>query len=296
MRCSAHRCTPAQAFLLAAGLATSAGASLARLFAQHPRHARRGLGGLVAVLVVLAMVSSGRYILREYRTSAERSPPSNARNVVLIVWDTVRASSTSANGYPRETTPHLKRWAQSGVRYAMALAAAPWTFPSHACFFTGEWPYTLNMQHKDVLDAPGATLAEYFASRGYQTAGFAGNTNYCSYESGLDRGFAHYEDYPMSPRFLLGRTVIGAWILKSVVNPGDFHARKWIRLQSRDAREINDAFFNWLARRPPDRPFFAFLNDFDAHDPYLPPADYLGRFGVRRARSATSSSSRILLT
>ena len=30
---------------------------------------------------------------------------------------------------------------------------------------------------------------------GYQTAGFVANTNSCTYESGLDRGFAHFEDY-----------------------------------------------------------------------------------------------------
>ena len=39
------------------------------------------------------------------------------------------------------------------------------------------------------------TLAEYLGSRGYATAGFVGNTFYCSYDSGLNRGFTHYEDY-----------------------------------------------------------------------------------------------------
>ena len=39
------------------------------------------------------------------------------------------------------------------------------------------------------------TLAEYLGSLGYATAGFVGNTFYCAYDSGLDRGFTHYEDY-----------------------------------------------------------------------------------------------------
>ena len=56
---------------------------------------------------------------------------------------------------------------------------------------------------------------------------------------------------------------------------------KWIGLQSRGAREINDAFLDWLGRRRPDRPFFAFLNYFDAHEPYMPPPGYAGRFGIR---------------
>ena len=42
---------------------------------------------------------------------------------------------------------------------------------------------------------------------------------------------------------------------------------------------INDDFLGWLRRRRQDRPFFAFLNYFDAHDPYVPPAEFVGRFG-----------------
>ena len=75
-------------------------------------------------------------------------PPSQARNVVLIVWDTVRASNLSLYGYPRDTTPNLTRWAQKGVRYDLAVAPAPWTYPSHSSFFTGQWPFKLNSQWK----------------------------------------------------------------------------------------------------------------------------------------------------
>ena len=136
-------------------------------------------------------------------------PPPGARNVMLIVWDTVRAYNLSPYGYPRNTTPNLARWAREGVRYSRALAPAPWTYPSHSCFFTGRWPYQLNSQWKFPLDAPDPTLAEYLASRGYQTAGFSANTNCCNYETGLGRGFAHFEDFPLTPRSFLGRTEPG---------------------------------------------------------------------------------------
>src|SRR5262249_30144037 len=110
--------------------------------------------------------------------------------------------------------------------------------------------------------------------------GFAANTNCCNYETGLDRGFSHYEDFPLTTYFLLGRTVPGSWILTNIFARGDFHQQKWIQLQSRDARGINDAFLDWLRLRQQDRPFFAFLNYFDAHDPYMPPPGYVGRFGI----------------
>ena len=85
---------------------------------------------------------------------------------------------------------------------------------------------------------PDPTLAEYLASRGYQTAGFAANTNCCTYETGLARGFAHFEDYSLTPRSLLTRTVPGKWILENLLSSatvhdlgfGDFYEKKWIDL------------------------------------------------------------------
>src|SRR5260370_32691924 len=37
--------------------------------------------------------------------------------------------------------------------------------------------------------------------------------------------------------------------------------------------------YTTLFRSRRDRPFFAFLNYFDAHTPYVPPAGYEARFG-----------------
>ena len=212
-----------------------------------PRQARLALSGLLGLLVILAAFSSGWHALREYRAMANLpAPPSNARNVLLIVWDTVRASNLSVYGHPRNTTPNLARWAQRGVRYNLALAPAPWTYPSHSSFFTGHWPFQLRSQWKYTLDAPVPTLAEHLLSRGYQTAGFSANTLNCTYESRLDRGFTHFEDYPLTPRSFLSRTVAGSWILEKIVYRGDFFQSKWIRIQSRDASAINESFVGWL--------------------------------------------------
>jgi arylsulfatase A-like enzyme len=265
-------------FLLAAGLARQISAAVA-CCGRQPMYA---LAGLMGLLVVLAAFSSGRQVLRKNRALSNLpAPAAGARNVVLIVWDTVRAPSLSLYGYERDTTPNLKQWAKKGVRYARALVPAPWTYPSHSSFFTGQWPYKLNSQWNFSLDATYPTLAEYLTSRGYHTVGFVANTRGCSYETGLDRGFAEYEDYPLTPRFFLGRTVAGTWILKNLLGGREFYDAKWIDLQSRDANGINAAFLEWLQRRRRDRPFFAFLNYFDAHSPYVPPAKYAGRFGMR---------------
>jgi arylsulfatase A-like enzyme len=249
---------------------------------RSSRLVRSALVGSLGVLAVLAALSSGRQAIRERVALAGLPPPPpGARNVVLIVWDTVRAYNLSLYGYPRKTTPNLTRWALEGVRYASALAPAPWTYPSHSSFFTGQWPYRLNSQWKFTLDAPDPTLAEYLASRGYQTAGFAANTQCCNYESGLARGFTHFEDYPLTLRSLLGRTAPGNWILRNFLYRFNYHQMKWIYHQSRGARGTDEAFLGWLRLRRPDRPFYAFLNYYDAHDPYIPPPGYEGRFGIR---------------
>ena len=263
--------------LLAAGLGRVIGDAVAA-HRLRVRQTRSIFGALVGVLGVLAVLSSGWQAVREYRTVAGLSaPPPHARNVVLIVWDTVRAYNLSLYGYPRPTTPNLDQWAKKGVTYRLAVAPAPWTFPSHACFFTGHWPLRLNSQWKLTFDVPGSTLAEFLTTRGYQTAGFVANTNCCSYETGLGRGFAHFADYALTPRSILARTVPGRWILDHILS---FYDQKWIGLQSRGAREINDDFFQWLGRRRIDRPFFAFLNYFDAHEPYIPPPEYVKSFGI----------------
>lgn len=136
-----------------------------------------------------------------------------------------------------------------------------------------QWEYT--------LDAPVPTLAEHLTSRGDLTAGFSANTLVCTYETRLDPGFTHFEDFPLTARSLLIRTVPGNWLLANVVFRANFFESKWIRLQSRSASEINIDFLAWLRHHPSERPFLAYLNYFDAHERYIPPFEYAGRFGIR---------------
>mgnify|MGYP001051937360 CR=1 FL=1 len=252
-------------------------------FGLRMKWTRVSLAGLLGILLVLFAASTGWRTLGEARAvAALPSPPSaSPRNVLLIVWDTVRASNLSLYGYHRPTTPNLTRWAEKGTVFGKALTPAPWTYPAHSSFFTGHWPYTINSQWKYALDAPVPTLAEFLTMRGYQTAGFAANTNCCNYETRLDRGFIHYDDYALTPRSLLSRTVPGKWLLEQLLIHIDPYERKWVEIQSRGAAAINDSFLGWLGRRRPDRPFFAFLNYYDAHDPYIAPAGSAGRLGAR---------------
>ena len=130
------------------------------------------------------------------------------------------------------------------------------------------------------------TLAEHLGSLGYATAGFVGNTVYCSYDSGLDRGFTHYQDYVLD-KLNAARTVrLVNESLKILGQLGRFLPISGLTLlklsqgERKDAHVVNREFLDWLSRRrDPRRPFFAFLNYVDAHSPYLLPSSASHRFG-----------------
>ena len=107
----------------------------------------------------------------------------------------MRADRLSLYGYERPTTPNLERLSKRGIRFDHARATAPWTLASHASMFTGHLPHELVTEWMTPLQGNLPMLAEYFGAHGYATAGFVANVLYCSQNSGLARGFTHYEDY-----------------------------------------------------------------------------------------------------
>jgi arylsulfatase A-like enzyme len=199
-----------------------------------------------------------------------------APSVILLVLDTVRGMSMSLYGYDRQTTPVLDRFATGGVVFDHAYAAAPWTLPSIATMFTGRYPHEHGADWTAPLPDLDRTLAESFRDAGYATAGFVANQNYSSAEVGLDRGFARYEDYTRSLSDMLLSAAPGRFILN---NPA---FRRTIRFYDtfgrKSADRLNAAFLSWLDGRK-GHPFFAYLNYYDAHEPYLPPAPFDTRFG-----------------
>ena len=218
----------------------------------------------VATVGVTAVIWGGR--LRESKavgqgTASRQGLP----NVLLIVLDTVGALHLSLYGYDHPTTPHLEAWARGGVRFEHAFSMAPWTLTSHASMFTGRWPHELSADWLAALDDHYPTLAEELASQGYASAGFVANS-YCGRGLGLNRGFAHYEDYPVTPAQILFASALGRLVVPN------YETR--LRMLLKSADDVNGELLGWLDRRKDQRPFFAFLNYMDAHDPYDPPAPF----------------------
>ncbi len=205
--------------------------------------------------------------------------PTGSPNVLFIVLDTVRAESLGLRGDPRKTSSFLDQLARGGVRFEQAWASAPWTLPSHASMFTGRWPHELSTRLDNPLDGKYPTIAEWVRDHGYDTAGFVANTFFCSRWFGLSRGFVHYEDVSIDPFEILRSSGLGRAISRKFGPMTNDRPTAYFR--RKDASQINGELLAWLSSRTSSRPFFAFLNYYDAHDPYLTPEDEAGDTGAR---------------
>jgi arylsulfatase A-like enzyme len=250
------------------------------------------------VMVGTVAVLAGSVFLgdwgKERREQGRPLPSDGLPNVLLIVMDTVRADHLSCYGYERPTTPNLDRLARRGIRFEEVRAAAPWTLPSHASMFTGRVPHELVTAWLTPLEGHFPTLAEYLGSCGYQTAGFVANVAYCSYATGLDRGFTHYEDHVLEnlaglrtaglvDRAFRTFTQLSAGIKFGPMSQARDAVNRWFVADNRkSAAAVNGSFLEWLSHQPTAsaRPFFVFLNYLDAHAAYIPPTGATHRFGI----------------
>lgn len=275
---------PGVARLSLAILAAGVGIQAARMSESNTswrRWQRTVAFGAVAAVSLLAVVTSAGPALAE-RVALGQLPVAAGRraSVLLIVLDTVRAESLSAYGRQRPTSPGLDRLAAQGVRFERAFSTAPWTLPSHASLLTGRWPHELSTNWLSALDNAAPTLGEVLSGKGYATAAFSANFEYVSREAGLGRGFAHFDDYGVTPGQVVKASALGNYLtnarrLRDLLNYYQLAGR-------RSAEEVNARFLRWLDRSG-ERPVFAMLNFFDAHHPYIVPPPFLSRFGPNRA-------------
>lgn len=269
-------------------LAIGIGAQTARFLVGRDeafvRFMRRTLVPLVALF---ALCTAGAILLPRFRETramaAAPALPPGRPNVLLIILDTVRGFNLSLHGYARETTPHIEERAGESVVFDQAMATASWTLPSHSSMFTGQYTFALTADVRVPLDNTYRTLAEVFTAEGYRTGGFVANTPYCSRPFGLGRGFLHYEDFPLTAQQALRHSTLGRWVMAQVLTRFRERQGNHDLFDRRKAPAITDGFLAWSGSDTA-RPYFAFLNYYDAHHPYLPPAPYDRRFAPASQR------------
>ncbi|MBC7897849.1 MAG: sulfatase-like hydrolase/transferase [Cytophagaceae bacterium] len=275
------------ALILAVGVGVQVGRWVTVAAPWWRRNAWRFVGAEVVVIATIALLQP---VVRQARErlagSGLPAAPAGAPNVLMIILDTVRASSLSLYGFPYPTTPHLSAWAAQGTTFDWAIAPAPWTLPSHASYLSGRYPWELTADWTVPLDDSTPLLTEAFRDRGYHTAAVVANLDYTAFDSGVQRGFAHFVDYPVSWKQLISsasytqtaivKDLMGA---RSFADLGD--ALEGIDLSidgkhngdERTAESVTELFLAWQKAHT-DRPFFAMLNYFDAHQNYYAPPGF----------------------
>jgi len=170
----------------------------------------------------------------------------DARNVILISLDTLRADHLGCYGYGRQTSPNMDKLAAESVLFKNTFATAPWTLPSHVSLLTG----LDDINHQvysgaDKMDPGIPTLADYLRRAGFLTAAFTGG-GFVSGMYGLSKGFDSFR--------VVGRIAVGT-----------------------PAAALARTALPWI-RENRDKAFFLFLHTYQIHQPYQAPAPYSTMF------------------
>jgi len=196
-------------------------------------------------------------------------------NILFIVIDTVRADHLSLYGYPKETTPFLSELAGESTVYERAISPAPWTLPSHASMFTGQFPsvHQASWEHA-LLRSEFVTIAEILRDKGYSTVGFSSNSVVGAINN-LQQGFEHFFEVWKTTNHALDP------IRKLKVYRTVRHFLGGEKWSDKGAVTTNSLVSGWLDRWEKEkhrRPFFMFINYLEPHLPYNPPEQYRSQF------------------
>ena len=190
-------------------------------------------------------------------------------NIILIVMDTVRADHLSCYGYHRKTTPNIDMFAKRGVLFKKAFSAATWTIPSHASIFTGKYPFQHGAFGRNARLKEERTLPNILRHYGYTTIGIT-DCLILSSLTGFNKGFDIFintSEIPLiSPLFIREKIKD---IIRSIFQGLDSHTYR-----------INEIIKGLLRRKTVKKPFFLFINYFNAHVPYNPPKPFRNKFVI----------------
>lgn len=180
----------------------------------------------------------------------------------------------SLYGHSKDTTPYLEKWAKKGLVFDNCISVANCTVPSHASMFTGFMPSEHGLKNtKAHLNDSFKTVAELLKDSGYQTYLFSANPH-IGKENNFIQGFDLFE-HPWSQQY--AKRACSLLIKKVVAEDKSNDLPIRIKSGAVSSWEVSacgelaqDSIEKWLAGIKRNRPFFAFLNYMEAHQPYLP--------------------------
>ena len=197
--------------------------------------------------------------------------PRSRHNVLLILFDSLRADQTAPYGGPAMQTPRFERFANEGVTFVEARSSSSWTRPAVATMLTSVQPSVHGILSYDAKLASAVPyLPEILQRDGYRTLVVTKNLM-VSGTFGFFRGFDEaHEIY---------------WKLESGQLDSD---------PERQAEQIWSRYVEAAVDGPGPRPFFVYLHELDPHSPYDPPEPYDSLYDFGYQGSAESTGQAIL--
>jgi len=227
------------------------------------KHHRRSSRAIYAAIVAFFSFGAAGSCGKEEDKPRRSDPPAAARNVLLVIIDTLRADKLGCYGNTLGLTPNIDAFARESFVFQQAFSHAPWTLPSTASLLTSCYPQQhgagAKMKNGGPFDFEGLspdvrTIAECFYDQGYDTAAIV-NVFFLSKKYKMDRGFETH-DY--------------------------FDPPNKAKPVERRATEISDWAIDWIRKHQEksDRPFFLMVHYFDPHMTYDPPVEYRKKFAL----------------
>ncbi|MBN1654782.1 MAG: sulfatase [Deltaproteobacteria bacterium] len=189
----------------------------------------------------LALVQPGLYLKSRDLKSAK--PEKKAKNVIVVMIDTLRADHTAPYAKTRVKTPAFDKLAESGALFERFSAVEDWTKPSCATILTGLFPDTHQTQ-TDAIKLPATIrmVSEELKAKGISTGAFIAN-GYVSDKFGFKKGWDKYVNYIRENKKTDAQYVFG-------------DAISWIKTLE-------------------GKPFYAYVHTIDPHVPYSPPQEFI---------------------
>lgn len=215
---------------------------------------------------------------------APQAPRESRPNVIWLFGDQHRGQALGCAGDPNARTPNIDNYAALGVRFSAAVSGFPLCCPFRGSLLSGRYPHKCVPGHEYPMPEGQQTIAHAFAAHNYRTAYF-GKWHVDGYKEAQGRAAMHIVPPARRGGF---ETWVGyennnsQW--DSWVHGGSGREAFHYRLPGYETDELTNLLIKYLkergeeARQGTARPFFAVLSVQPPHDPYVAPAEFMGRY------------------
>jgi len=205
-------------------------------------------------------------------------------NIIWLFGDQHRAQALSCNGDPNARTPNLDNLSHAGVNFSAAVSGFPLCCPFRGSLLTGRYPHHCVPGNEYRLPEDQQTITTPLKDAGYHTAYF-GKWHLDGFHERDGRAAMHI----VPPERRRGFQVWAAYENNNSqwdcwVHGGSGKDAFHYRLPGYETDELTNLLVRYIAERGEEarrgraKPFFAALSVQPPHNPYVAPAEFMGRY------------------